>query len=358
MRSALIAVVVALIAGAVDAGPRWIEVTGLAVQSGPEDAPAARRRAVADALLQAALAGGAEVRGHSAVSMGVVTSDTAIVRAVGRVLEFRLIDDQLVGDRRQVRIAAQVEPAGSGGCAARPVLLTVLQPEINVSPSAPAWAEPLARQIAARLRDRVARLPGATTERVVAATVAVTGAAPLGRSGTAVRIEPGAHGLLARINLATDAAGASGKALTLQLMLTLVAGDGSLTREEMRASVPLPGGSALGRVAVLAQPGRDRLAADLTAGVEPALDRLVQAVRCSPISARMAVSGGQIRVGIGRRHGLSQGAVAFTADRDASTELLEITALEADAAILRPLDPQRPAKAFAGRAVQFLDTAP
>ena len=58
----------------------WVEVTGSAIIHNAADHDAARRRALADALLAAAFAGGANVQGHSAMSLGRMTSDMLVVR--------------------------------------------------------------------------------------------------------------------------------------------------------------------------------------------------------------------------------------------------------------------------------------
>lgn len=316
----------------------WVEVTGRAAQAGAQDADAARRRAMADALLQAALAGGTEVTGHSAQSLGRITADLVIVRPVGRVLEHRVLDERFDGTFWQVRIAARVGPAAEGACAARPLRVAMTAPEIRVSTRAPAWTEALAQDIARRLRDGLAQQPGVQ--------MLDGSAAP----------RPGDHRLTARIEIATAARGRVGKSLTLALDLALTDGQGRGLRDRVQGAVALPGVSPLGRAGVLLAPGRDRMAPDLTRDMDPALARIVRQVHCAPVSIVLSVAGGRIIAPVGRQNGLSRGAIAFTTDRDTTTEMLEIVELGPDRAVLRPLDPQRPATAFGGRPVQFLET--
>ncbi|MDZ7908459.1 MAG: flagellar assembly protein T N-terminal domain-containing protein [Gemmobacter sp.] len=357
---ALIALLMlALLPAGLQAKPRWIEATGIAFPDGPADRESARRRAVADALLQAALAGGADLRGHSVQHMGRITSDLLILRPVGQVLEFRVLQETRHPDRIELRISALVGPEGTGGCAPRPLTVTVFTPQVHVATGAPAWAGPLADQVAERLRRQIGRTEGVTVDRIVATRAPLSGAAPRGHAGLnpdLVRLAPGDYGLAAEIRFLPVAAGLSGRGLRLELTLDLIGGGGAASRATLQADARLPGSSPLGRAAVLAQPGRDRLAQDLTRDLEPVLQQLVQRVRCKPLAARLQATPEGLAVDLGRRHGLGRGAIAFTTDGDSSTELLEIVRLDDSRALLRPLDPQSSAAALAGRSVRFLET--
>ena len=83
-------------------------------------------------------------------------------------------------------------------------------------------------------------------------------------------------------------------------------------------------------------------------------DRLDQ-LSCEPAHARIARQGDDLVVPVGRRHGLTRASLAFVDDPDDSFGLLEIVALQADSARLRPLDPTRGAPGFDGLRVYFLE---
>ena len=160
-RSLLATAVAAALATRVDAADTaWIEVVGLAHARSPADVDAARRRALADALLSAALAGGAEVRGHTAVSNARVTSDMLLVRPVGQVLEHRVLSADIDGVAWRVRIRARVGPPATGACAARRrLVLAAEEPVVSVPLSAPAWAAALAPELAEGLVTAAAQAP-------------------------------------------------------------------------------------------------------------------------------------------------------------------------------------------------------
>ncbi len=354
-------VLLLLVASPLRAGDFWIEATGMALQSGAEDAASAKRRAVADALLMAALSGGADVRAHTAVDRSVVTSDMLIVRPVGRVKEHHLLSAVRNGDTWQVVVRARVGLGAEGDCQSRRrLVISAYAPQIEVSPYAPAWAVPLAQEVANDLVRQVQRHPMVEVVRVTdRAMPDMTEARErvdyTALSRGSVRMAAGEHGFVPVIRL--DVGGSGRRAeLDLRLEMVLIGGTGEVTRAAVERRVALPGPSVLGRAAVLVEPNRRQMAAKLTAGLDRAMTQLLDVETCKPVLTRLAVAGGAITAPVGRRQGLTLGSIAFTADGDASTEMLEVVGLTANGATLKPLDPNRPAKAFAGRPVRFVET--
>lgn len=339
----------------------WVEVTGHAFQSGPADSDAARRRALADALLQAALAGGASVTGHTAVDRSVVTSDLLIVRPVGRVLEHRITALHQTAQGWQVSIRARVGAEAGGACQnRRRLVITAYRPEIGVSPNAPAWVVPLAQDIANELVMALGRHPAVelvrTTQRALpAASAGGDDLDYVALTRGSVRLPAGEHAFLPSIRAEVDAGGAR-RQLIVTMDLTLLGGTGEVQRQRLTRAVALPGPSPLGRAAALVQPNAQQMASRLTRGLDREFTALLDRETCKPVLTRLAVAGGTITAPVGRRMGLSRGSVAFTVDGDTTTQMLEVVALSGDAVTLRPLDPSLPPAQFAGRPVRFLET--
>lgn len=337
-----------------------VQATGFAIQSGAEDAASAKRRAVADALLQAALSGGASVTGHTAVDKSVVTADLLIVRPVGRVLRHSVIALDRNGDTWTATVEAVVGLGPVGVCDdRRNLVLTVYRPVISVSPEAPAWTEPLAMEVTKALVRRLERHPATELVRVTDRDMPRIDA---GREATdyvtltkgSVRMKEGDHAFIPVIQIDVGGRGQRPE-LVMDLTMVLIGGNGEETRQDVRRSVKLPGVSPLGRLATALEPDRRQLAAQLTEGLEGEMDALLDIETCKPVLANLKVAGGTISAPVGRRQGLSRGSIAFTADRDNSTEMLEVVELSAEKVVLKPLDPGRSAKAFAGRPVRFVE---
>ena len=336
---------------------RWIEVMGSASASGPNDRDAARRRALGDALLSAALAGGAVVKGHSVLSNTRLTSDLLVVRPLASVLSHRVVWEEFDGRVWRVKIAAQVGAVPASYCGdRRQMFVTMYPPRIRVSPSSPAWAEALAVDLATRLAalaeahpavadlTRVDRLPNDNPSRDRGDYRVLT-------TGDA-RVAAGGHGLHCDIEVEP-----MGPHLQLSLRLRIEGPAGERMEKTHVAAVRLPGPSLLGNAAVLISPDRQKLAHRLATGARPAMTALLTEAGCKPVLARIHLSGQSLVVPVGRAHGVKRTHLAFTVDADASTELLEVVTLSDRTTGVSPLDPTRSFAAFAGRPVRFLDTA-
>lgn len=334
----------------------WIEVLGSAAATGPGDRDAARRRALADALLSAALAGGAMVKGHSVMSNTRLTSDLLVVVPVASVLAHQVVSEDFDGQIWRIRIRAQVGPVQASDCADRRQMVVMMYPpQIRVSTSAPAWAAAMANDLGFRLAELAERDP-AVAELVRADRLPNKDPAR-DRSDyrvlTSGHVRPGAggHGLYSAIEIEP-----AGHDLQLSMFLHLEGPAGERTEKTHQAAVRLPGPSLLGRASVLHERDRNLLIQDISEGVRPALAALLRQAGCQPVLARIDLSGHKLKVPVGRTHGVKRTNLAFTVDTEASTEMLEVVSLSDRSTVLAPLDPARPLSAFAGRPVRFFDT--
>nr|WP_162623747.1 flagellar assembly protein T N-terminal domain-containing protein [Paracoccus saliphilus] len=347
--------VLGLAPGRVLAGDNWIEVVGAAVVSSPADRPAARRRALADALLSAALAGGADLQGHSVLSNTRMTSDLLVVRPTGRVLAYRVTSETFDGQLLRIGIMAQVGPPQTGACTERRRLVVVAYPvQVHVSQESPAWTEAFGQHVAAELLRRVAGHPAVAqvtlADRLPPARREATDYRTLTQGSVAV--PPGGHALHMDLRIVPE-----DRQLRLSLEMRLVGAADALAATHDQA-VRLPHASVLGRAAPLIETDRHRLASRLGAGAAPALTALLDRAGCQPVATQLLLAGGRLSAPVGRAQGVLRTSIAYTVDRDASTEMLEVTAVGNRTVDLAPLDPSRPLSAFAGRPVRFITTTP
>jgi hypothetical protein len=359
-RAALVSAAAATLAGAlaVQAGEGgWIEVSGYAQARGPGDVEAARRRALADALLSAALAGGAELRGHSVLSKARLTSDLLVVRPTGRVLAHSVLSAVFDGTAWTLRIRARVAPGGATGGAMcgvrRRLTITALRPAVTVRAAAPAWSGPVAADLVERL------LRAAAGHRAVTGFTRLARALPgssdlageryrtLTRGAAAVA--PGDHVMEMAVEVA---GGGRGTDLTVSLRLNGPMGEGWVGRHRGTAREPAP--SPLGRSAVLVTPLRAARAEALVRGAEAVLDDMLDRAACREVAARLVLTGGRLVAAVGADHGLSATALAYVPEDASASGLLEVAELGRTRVVLRPLDPDRPASAFSGRSVRFI----
>lgn len=340
---------------------QWVEVTGHAAISGAEDRDAARRRALADALFNAALMGGADVRGHTAVSKSVVTADLTIVRAIGRVLDHAILSQKERQGLWEVTIKARVGLGGDPFCQSPHRLpITVYAPIIDVSPHAPAWSEELGRTIAVDLIEQLDRHRATDIVRVTDRRPPAVGANEAldytVLTKGSVRMAPGEFGFVPVLRIDAGRT-ALGDTVLLEAEFQLHSPDGGVYRQVFASSAEMVNSRLLGRLGELTRRDRVSMAKALTKGLRETFDALLDVKSCEPLISRLGVQGGKLTVPIGSRHGLSRAALAFTADRNTTTELLEIVEIGPNHATLRPLDPASTPKSMSGRTVRFVEAA-
>lgn len=329
---------------------RWVEAQGLAHVASGADRDAARRRAIGEALVSAALAGGASLRGHTVTDKGRITADLSILRPTGRVLSHRVLSADLVDGQWRVRIAAQVGPMPLGECAARRRLtISAAPPVVRVAPEADAWAEPLAMRVAHDLVETLRRHPDADLDTLAPAAGGVVAASFDYAALTRGRARPAAgnHRLRAGIDVAP-----AGRALRLVLTLRLLAPDGAEIARSFAREAARPSGGLIGLVS---GQGRTRAEAELTDGLMADVRAMLDGLACAPAEARIVQRGEALRVPLGRRHGLSRASLAFVDDPQDRFGLLEVIDLGQSEATLRPLDPTRAPQGFDGLRVYFVE---
>ena len=100
---------------------KQVEATGRAVLIAG-DIETSRKRALEDALYIAALKGGADINGFSAITSNTVINDQSIVKATNRVLDFKILSEKQSKEFLSIRISAVVGgELSKKNCKNRPV---------------------------------------------------------------------------------------------------------------------------------------------------------------------------------------------------------------------------------------------
>src|SRR6056297_1876772 len=329
---------------------RWIEARGFAQVISADDRDAARRRAVGEALVSAALSGGASLRGHTAMDKGRITADLSILRPTGRVLSHRVLSAELLEGQWRVRIVAQVGPMPAGACAARRRLtISATPPVVRIAPGVAAWAEPLAQRVAHDLVDTLRRHPDADLDTLAPATPGVIAATLDYAALTRGHARPAAGNHRLRSGISIEP---MGKALRLTMTIRLLGPDGHEIERSFQRETAQPSGGVIGLVSGRS---RSRAEGELTDGVMADLRAMLDGLACAPAQARIVRRGDALSVPLGRRHGLSRASLAFVDDPNDRFGLLEVVDLGQADVTLRPLDPTRAAQGFDGLRVYFLE---
>lgn len=329
---------------------RWVEAEGLARIHSNADSDAARRRALGEALISAALAGGASLQGHSFLQNTRLVSDVAILRATGRILRYEALTARVDQGHWRVRVRALVGPARAQSCSGtRRLSIDATPPVIRLDPNAGAWAGPVAEQLAVDIYEAIGRHPAVILETVAPRDNRRVAAALDYNTLTRGEVAPlpGNQGL----DLAIDVRG-FGPTAELTLTLTVREPDGRATRTTFSRTGTARANGLLALATDQRRPFAEvKLRQGLVEGVTDFFDKLA----CQTPQARIEARGGALHIPMGRRHGLTPTSLAFVDDPSDSFGLLEIVALGDRSATLKPLDPTRAAQGFAGRRIYFVE---
>ena len=116
---------------------KQVEATGRSILL-PENIEISRKRALEDAIYIAALKGGADVNGFSAISSNTIINDQSIIRATNRVIDFKILSEIQDKEYLTIKISAIVGGESSEkNCKSRPINVNLFKGSILVDTNVP-----------------------------------------------------------------------------------------------------------------------------------------------------------------------------------------------------------------------------
>ena len=136
-----------------------VEATGRAVLIAG-DIETSRKRALEDALYIAALKGGADINGFSAITSNTVINDQSIVKATNRVLDFKILSEKQSKEFLSIKISAVVGgKLSKKNCKNRPINITLFRGSYNVESSVPSKLARYTPMWYGQIYDVISKLP-------------------------------------------------------------------------------------------------------------------------------------------------------------------------------------------------------
>ena len=138
---------------------KQVEATGRAVLIAG-DIETSRKRALEDALYIAALKGGADINGFSAITSNTVINDQSIVKATNRVLDFKILSEKQSKEFLSIKISAVVGgKLSKKNCKNRPINITLFRGSYNVESSIPSKLARYTPMWYGQIYDVISKLP-------------------------------------------------------------------------------------------------------------------------------------------------------------------------------------------------------
>jgi len=138
---------------------KQVEATGRAVLIAG-DIETSRKRALEDALYIAALKGGADINGFSAITSNTVINDQSIVKATNRVLDFKILSEKQSKEFLSIKISAVVGgKLSEKNCKNRPINITLFKGTYNIETSVPSKLARYTPMWYGQIYDVISKLP-------------------------------------------------------------------------------------------------------------------------------------------------------------------------------------------------------
>ena len=138
---------------------KQVEATGRAVLIAG-DIETSRKRALEDALYIAALKGGADINGFSAITSNTVINDQSIVKATNRVLDFKILSENQSKEFLSIKISAVVGgKLSTKNCKNRPINITLFRGSYKVESSVPSKLARYTPMWYGQIYDVISKLP-------------------------------------------------------------------------------------------------------------------------------------------------------------------------------------------------------
>ena len=116
---------------------KQVEATGRSILL-PENIETSRKRALEDAIYIAALKGGADINGFSAISSNTIINDQSVVKATNRVIDFKILSEKQNKEYLTIKISAVVGREFSNkNCKSRPININLFKGSISVGTNVP-----------------------------------------------------------------------------------------------------------------------------------------------------------------------------------------------------------------------------
>ena len=341
--------------------------TGRAAIISNERIDETRVRALEDALYSAALLGGAEIDGFSSVQAGSQLDDHFVVRPSSKIIDYDIVDERFDDLHYTVEIEAAVGELKKVDCQNRLFnTVSMFAPVFRVDEKIPAWLSHQPSAMIKSLQENLTRKPNFNLVNMAnlpldpkELTRDKTYSYKALTSGT-TNVSNGDFALATTITLKRTV-----KKTSFQqnhfvdvMVESAVFVDSDYRPTEKvthQAKFPIRNFLPTQFMSVLASPNPTKIRGDLSQLISEHAAELETVMRCTPLSATMIAKEDGLHIPIGSRHGLQDNRLAVMSNEVMPWTVLRVIKINADGAVLMPLNRKRSSAQLSGQRVSFLE---
>jgi hypothetical protein len=292
---------------------KQVEAIGRAVLI-VDDIQTSRKRALEDALYLAALKGGADINGFSAITSNTVINDQSVVTATNRVIDFKIIKEEQDKEFLSIKISAVVgNKMSNKNCKVRPINIALLRGYFNSETNIPSK---LSRQMSRwynNIYDIISQLPNVKSinyrnkslDQIIKSNInptfdynALTNGLP--------SIQAGNYSVVPELSLITNNQGNTHSNYLLKVSIKIYKGNNFelMTVKTYDLPIQYERKSNFQFIRSISTLNIDLIDKTVFQHLNALAHNILKELNCSPLEGKLTFTKGELRVDIGKNQGI------------------------------------------------------
>lgn len=357
------------IANATPSSPfQFTTATGRAAITTSVPAELARMRALEDALYLAALQGGANINGFSAVSTDTSVQDHFVVRPSSKILDYTILSEKKSATQVEVKIRAAVGNLPQKKCnLSRPLNMTLYRPDTYINMNVPAWIEIYHTKLFNEILFKLESNPLISAKNAMNVALSPEKLKTVDERfdyasllSPQIRVKTGDYAIIPTLYLSAGdkpTQFVTSRQVEIKLGLKVFNGESyDLVGEYEKSALFENDRIALFQnLADLDKPSREDLIEFMKALVEPLTAEMITTLGCQALNETLYLDTQRLTVQIGSNQGVKPNMLAITSGKHTPWTVLRVVSVSANAAIVEPLDKARILSELDGKTVEFME---
>ena len=347
---------------------QFTTATGRAAITSNVPAELARMRALQDALYLAALQGGANINGFSAVSTDTSVQDHFVVRPSSKIIDYTILSEEKSDSQIEVSIRAAVGNLPETKCnRTRPLNMTLYRPDTYIDMNVPAWIEiyhsKLFNELTYMLNsDPLIKISNAmnvplSPKKLKTIDEKFDYASVLSPQ---IRVRPGDFAIIPTLYVSAEDRTTrflTSRQIEIKLGLKVFSGANyDLIGEFKRSTLFENDTIALFQnLADLDKPTREDLIEVMTGLIEPLTSEMITTLGCQSLNDTLYLDAERLTAQLGSNQGVTPNMLAITSGKHSPWTVLRVVSVSSNSSILEPLDKARELSELDGKVVEFME---
>ena len=347
---------------------QFTTATGRAAITSNVPAELARMRALQDALYLAALQGGANINGFSAVSTDTSVQDHFVVRPSSKIIDYTILSEEKSDSQIEVSIRAAVGNLPETKCnRTRPLNITLYRPDTYIDMNVPAWIEIYHSKLFNELTYMLDSDPLIKISNAMNVPLSSQKLKTIDERfdytsllSPQIRVRPGDFAIIPTLYVSAEDRTTrflTSRQIEIKLGLKVFSGANyDLIGEFKRSTLFENDTIALFQnLADLDKPTRKDLIEVMTGLIEPLTSEMITTLGCQSLNDTLYLDAQRLTTQLGSNQGVTPNMLAITSGKHSPWTVLRVVSVSSNSSILEPLDKARELSELDGKVVEFME---